>query len=97
MKGIALRGCAHMDSLDEMWEYLQKAHGNVSLVLSREMVRLREIGKCQGSAAQRRDFFIRLRDQLLRINNLASDHNLHRTLLSSSFLEQVYQMLPAYC
>ena len=96
LKGSALKGSSNFKTLDQIWAYLRRVHGNPQILLSKQVDKLRKLGKCSGAPLQRRDWFINLRDQLGNIHTLATEHGLLSALYSCDLIDRVYNLLPSH-
>ena len=94
LTGTAKIACSEMESSDEIFRYLKRTYGNPNLLLLQKMSEFKRLGVCPPAYDKKRDWFIKVQQQLKQLIKLATRHNILPELHHSEVLGMIHSSLP---
>ena len=94
LTGTAKLACSEMDSVEEIFKYLKRTYGNPNLLLVNKVAELRRVGTCPTEHEKKRDWLIKVQQQLKQLIKMATEHKMLQDLYFSDVLNTVHAALP---
>ena len=85
---------SHLDDLDEIWAVLKTTFGNPAILINQRLEEIKRLGKCAGSAENRREWTIDVHSKLTKLDILAKKHGKEGDLYHSGIVGEIKDLLP---
>ena len=92
--GTAKLACMEMESVEEIFKYLKRTYGNPNLLLAHKIGNIRKLGACPPANDKKREWLIKVQQQLKYLIKLATEHKILAELHHSDLMNTIHLALP---
>ena len=90
LTGTARLACSEMETVEEIFNYLKRTYGNPNLLLIQKIKEFKKLGTCPNPADKRRDWLIKVQQQLKYLIKISTDHKMLADLHYSDVLNVIH-------
>ena len=94
LTGTARLACAEMESTEEIFSYLKKTYGNPNILLDSKVKEFKKLGQCPTGPEKKRDWMIRVQQQLKYLIKLSTEHDILTDLYYSDVMQTIHTSMP---
>ena len=94
LTGSASSACKHMDSVEDIFDYLKTTYGNVSDMFAYRVDEIRRLGTCDGPNEKKRKWAVEVRAQLTYLRDLSKKHGMYEDLYTHQIVADIQESMP---